>query len=73
MFFIIYYLFKGKLEGNSPQLSRTDALWILLISILTIGYRYTQIVSVSIASVALTLAVKRTSVFVGNGYRRKDF
>ena len=33
-----------------------------MISVLTIGYRYTQIVSVSLASVALTLAVKRTSV-----------
>ena len=62
MFFIIYFLFKGKLENRSPQINRTDILWIILISILTIGYRYTQIVSVSLASVALTLAVKRTSV-----------
>ncbi|MEO8232143.1 MAG: hypothetical protein ABI638_07655, partial [Ignavibacteriota bacterium] len=28
-----------------------------------IGYRYTQIVAVSLASVALVLAIKRTSVF----------
>jgi drug/metabolite transporter (DMT)-like permease len=62
LFFIIYFLFKGKLENRLPQIDKTDVLWILLISVLTIGYRYTQIVSVSLASVALTLAVKRTSV-----------
>ena len=62
LFFIIYFASKGKLENHSPQINKTDVLWILFISILTIGYRYTQIVSVSIASVALTLAVKRTSV-----------
>jgi drug/metabolite transporter (DMT)-like permease len=62
LFFIIYFAFKGKLENRSPQLQKTDILWILLISVLTIGYRYTQIVSISLASVALTLAVKRTSV-----------
>jgi len=62
MFFLIYFLFKGKLDNLSQQINKTDVLWIILISILTIGYRYTQIVSVSLASVALTLAVKRTSV-----------
>jgi drug/metabolite transporter (DMT)-like permease len=62
LFFIIYFAFKSKLENNSPQINKTDVLWILLISVLTIGYRYTQIVSISLASVALTLAVKRTSV-----------
>jgi len=62
LLFIIYFAFRGKLVDHSPQVNKTDYLWILLISVLTIGYRYTQIVSVSIASVALTLAVKRTSV-----------
>jgi drug/metabolite transporter (DMT)-like permease len=62
LFFIIYFLFKGKLENLAAQINKTDVLWIVLISILTIGYRYTQIVSISLASVALTLAVKRTSV-----------
>jgi len=37
--------------------------WIFLISIFTIGYRYTQIEAVKIASVALVLTIKRTSVF----------
>lgn len=62
LFLLIYFLFKEKLENRSPQINKTDVLWILLISVLTIGYRYTQIVSISLASVALTLAVKRTSV-----------
>lgn len=62
LFLLIYFLFKGKLENLSQHINKTDILWIILISILTIGYRYTQIVSVSLASVALTLAVKRTSV-----------
>jgi drug/metabolite transporter (DMT)-like permease len=62
LLFIIYFAFKGKLVDHSPRVNKSDVLWILLISVLTIGYRYTQIVSISIASVALTLAVKRTSV-----------
>ena len=62
LLFIIYFAFKGKIVDHSPRTNKTDVLWILLISILTIGYRFTQIVSFSIASVALTLAVKRTSV-----------
>jgi drug/metabolite transporter (DMT)-like permease len=62
LFLLIYFLFKGKLVNRSPQINKADVLWIILISILTIGYRYTQVVSISLASVALTLAVKRTSV-----------
>ncbi len=37
--------------------------WIALISVLTIGYRFTQVAAVGMASVALVLAIKRTSVF----------
>lgn len=62
IFFIIYFLFKGKLSNRPSQINKTDIMWIIVISILTIGYRYTQVVSISLASVALTLAVKRTSV-----------
>jgi len=36
--------------------------WLFLISIITIGYRYTQIEAVKIAPVALVLTVKRFSV-----------
>jgi len=62
LLFIIYFAFRGRLVDHYPRVNKSDVLWIVLISVLTIGYRYTQIVSVSIASVALTLAVKRTSV-----------
>ena len=63
LFSLIYLFFKKK-EAVTPINIKKDNLgWIALISILTIGYRYTQIVAVSLASVALVLAVKRTSVF----------
>lgn len=62
--FLITFLAKNKnhLTANM-KLDSNSILWILLISVFTIGYRYTQIVAVSLASVALVLAVKRTSVF----------
>ncbi|MBU0475345.1 MAG: EamA family transporter [Bacteroidetes bacterium] len=44
--------------------------WILVTSILSVGYRYTQIEAVKLAPVALVLSVKRTSVFfaaIGGG------
>jgi len=41
---------------------KSDFGWIILISLMTIGYRFTQVAAVSVGSVALTLAVKRTSV-----------
>lgn len=44
--------------------------WIILTSILTVGYRYAHIEAVKLASVALVLSIKRTSVFfaaIGGG------
>ena len=38
--------------------------WIILISILTMGYRFTQIKAIKIAPVSLVLSVKRISVFI---------
>ncbi|MBN1449093.1 MAG: EamA family transporter [Bacteroidetes bacterium] len=38
--------------------------WLLLIAFFTLGYRFTQIEAVSMAPVALVLAVKRLSVFL---------
>ena len=38
-------------------------LWIIFISLLTVGYRFSQIESFKDAPVALVLAIKRTSVF----------
>ncbi len=63
LFSLIYFFFKQK-ETVAPVSIKKEYLgWIALISVLTIGYRYTQVVAVSLASVALVLAVKRTSVF----------
>ena len=63
LFSIIYLVFRRKEEAISFDIKKDSLGWIALISILTIGYRYTQIVAVSLASVALVLAIKRTSVF----------
>ena len=63
LFSIIFLIFKRKTEISSVGLKKENLGWIALISVLTIGYRYTQIVAVSLASVALVLAIKRTSVF----------
>lgn len=63
IFSIIYLLFKNKEMHSTLEIKKNQLGWIALISIITIGYRYTQIVAVSLASVALVLAIKRTSVF----------
>lgn len=63
IFSLVYLIFKQKAEVSSVSIKKDNLGWIALISILTIGYRYTQIVAVSLASVALVLAIKRTSVF----------
>ena len=66
-FFVIFglmYLFsKESKDLTSLSGNKKEILWIILISIMTFGYRYTQMVAVGMASVALVLAVKRTSVF----------
>ena len=63
LFSIIYFIFKKKNEPVTNHISKSNAGWIALISILTIGYRFTQVAAIGMASVALVLAVKRTSVF----------
>jgi drug/metabolite transporter (DMT)-like permease len=63
LFSIIFFFFRSKERISSASLTKDNIGWIALISVLTIGYRYTQIVAVSLASVALVLAIKRTSVF----------
>lgn len=63
LFSLIFVFFKNKNQITSNIIKKENLGWIALISVLTIGYRYTQIVAVSLASVALVLAVKRTSVF----------
>ena len=63
LFAAIYLFYAVKTKLPKIKLNRKDFGWIILISVLTIGYRYTQMVAVSLASVAIVLAVKRTSVF----------
>jgi drug/metabolite transporter (DMT)-like permease len=62
LFALIYLSYYKKGHEDSIQIHKNDFGWIALISILTIGYRFTQVIAISLASVALTLAVKRTSV-----------
>lgn len=62
LFAVIFLLFGKKNSEKGRLFRKEDIGWILLISVVTIGYRYTNILSFSLASVALTLAVKRTSV-----------
>jgi len=63
LFSIIYLISNRKTKIDSVGFKKENIGWIALISLLTIGYRYTQIVAVSLTSVALVLAIKRTSVF----------
>lgn len=63
LFGIIYFLFRKKTEPIKTFISKDNVLWIALISLLTIGYRFSQVAAVGMASVALVLAIKRTSVF----------
>ena len=63
LFSILYVFFRKKEAAVPLSIKKSNLGWIVLISILTIGYRYTQIVAISLASVALVLAIKRTSVF----------
>jgi len=62
--FLILFLSRKKESSVKMILSNKNILlWILLISLLTVGYRYTQIEATKIAPVAMVLSVKRISVF----------
>jgi uncharacterized membrane protein len=63
LFSVLYIVFRNKENATPVTIKKNNIGWIILISIITIGYRYTQVVAVSMASVALVLAIKRTSVF----------
>lgn len=45
--------------------ARGNAGWIAIVALLTFGYRFAQIEATALAPVALVLAVKRLSVFIG--------
>ena len=62
-FLVIYLIKKRGLSVEKSILNNSLILWLVLIAILTVGYRYTQISAVTLAPVALIIAVKRISVF----------
>lgn len=62
IFGIIFFFTKTDLTKQNIAMIKNNFGWIALISILTIGYRFSQVWAVSLASVALVLAIKRTSV-----------
>ncbi len=67
-FFIIFlaiFLIKNKEPINYlKKIESNIYLLVFLISIITIGYRYSQVVAMTTAPVALVLSVKRLSVFI---------
>ncbi|MGE5681712.1 MAG: EamA family transporter [Bacillota bacterium] len=63
IFYVIYIFNKKSSLTDLRKIPYKDLGLILLTSVLTIGYRYTQVLAVSMAPVALVLAIKRTSVF----------
>jgi len=63
LFSIIFLFFRKKNKPLPEIINKKYLGWIALISVLTIGYRFTQVAAVGMASVALVLAIKRTSVF----------
>jgi drug/metabolite transporter (DMT)-like permease len=62
-FLIMYLIKKRGLSIEKSILNNSLILWVALVAILTVGYRYTQISAVTLAPVALIIAVKRISVF----------
>ncbi len=78
IFLAINFLFILLLNKKNPitvikKTNKNILLWILLVSVLTIAYRYTQLEAVKIAPVALVLSVKRTSVFFATLFGGKLF
>jgi drug/metabolite transporter (DMT)-like permease len=63
IFSTIFFFFKNKEQATTLEIKKKYIGWIALISLLTIGYRFMHIAAVNLASVALVLALKRTSVF----------
>lgn len=62
-FLIIFIAYKRDLFSVVKISSRSVWYMIIIVSFLTIAYRFTEILSVKIAPVALVLSVKRISIF----------
>lgn len=78
IFLGLNFTFLVLLKSKKPieifkKISKNNIGWIIAISIITIGYRYTQIEAVKIAPVALVLSIKRTSVFFASIFGGKIF
>ncbi|MBE0646113.1 MAG: EamA family transporter [Bacteroidetes bacterium] len=64
-YFILFALVAGRGAVTLRTASHGHGRWILLVAVLTFGYRFAQIEATAVAPVALVLAVKRLSVFIG--------
>lgn len=62
-FSIAYLLTSHKTINKIISESRNEFLLVIIIAVLTLGYRYSQALAISLAPVSLVIAVKRTSVF----------
>jgi len=75
--FSLMILFMKK-ERDFTVLKNVNVLkWLLFIAVLTVGYRYTEILAIKIAPVALVLTVKKISIFIavivgGRIFKEKD-
>jgi len=62
-FVIIYIFVRENPIKLIKKVNKHQYSWIILIALLTIGYRYSLLEAVKIAPVALVLSIKRTSIF----------
>ncbi len=63
--FAAIYLFSRKnLKKLTTSVNKNIWYWIIIVAVLTIGYRYTQIEATKLTPAAIVLAVKRISVFI---------
>ncbi|MBN1638631.1 MAG: EamA family transporter [Ignavibacteriales bacterium] len=62
-FILIYILAKGKPIKLLKETNKDIYFWIIVIAVITIGYRWTQIEAFKLAPIALVLSIKRISVF----------
>lgn len=64
IFTILFFFRNKKISGALSAISRNIFFLIILISLFTVIYRYTQIEATKLAPVALVLSVKRLSVLM---------
>lgn len=60
--FILFIIFSGKTTQIKPVFKRS-LKYMIILALITITYRYTQILAIKEAPVALVLSIKRISVF----------